>query len=378
MIYLIAISLAVIAVVACVAVVLVWKQHRAQLELAAQKPTQKTVEVVDSNRLLNVDVDASVDETAEEPDDKKTAARTTVALPDTKKKSKQPTTSLDSLTNLLDRRSFAIEMQRLFKKAKREKTALSLMLIDLDNFRFVNEHHGDKAGDWVLKQLGRIIRDVTDSDAVAARYGGEEFSILLSGVDLLQIAVLAERIAQRAKMALKLDWSHLETTLSIGIATMVPGENSLDLLLHADLCLTAAKASGRNCIYYFNGRAPALYEQAAIIGDENNPALKMLDRRVSRRATMGYKRRIAPYAGSMPPQIAFRSVECNDLSCGGFSFTMQSPPTSTSIVVALGEDPDVLYVIAEVVSRREMDSGDFQLGCRFTGRLDAKVEELAV
>ena len=155
---------------------------------------------------------------------------------------------IDLLTGLNNRRSFTEISTPLWHTAKRHKQALCLILLDIDNFKTINDSHGHAAGDHVLKEVARILDNTIRSGDVLARWGGEEFAILLPQTTIHQATRLAERIRSRiSTQEIMHDSSLLKTTVSIGVSAR--GENTKDieqLFKQADNELYTAKQSGKN------------------------------------------------------------------------------------------------------------------------------------
>lgn len=154
----------------------------------------------------------------------------------------------DALTGLGNRRAFDEELERAARRARRTGDPVSLLLVDLDHFKAINDVSGHPAGDAVLQRTGARLRlAVHRADDMATRYGGEEFAILLPGTDRAGAAALAEAI--RADIAAA-DMSHPLTgrlTASIGTATHQGAvADTARLVAEADKALYCAKALGRD------------------------------------------------------------------------------------------------------------------------------------
>jgi diguanylate cyclase (GGDEF)-like protein len=152
----------------------------------------------------------------------------------------------DALTGLKNRRKFDAAIDGEWRRAMRQRTALSLLMIDADHFKAYNDTFGHQAGDQVLVGIAICISDsVKRAGDCVARYGGEEFAVLLPGTNAADALKVAETI--RAKV---MGWSDDATasTVSIGIASAVPnaGADWPQLVHAADKALYAAKAAGRN------------------------------------------------------------------------------------------------------------------------------------
>jgi len=152
----------------------------------------------------------------------------------------------DPLTGLKNRRRFDAAMDDEWRRAMRQRTALSLLMIDADHFKAYNDTFGHLAGDQVLVGIAICITDsVKRAGDCAARYGGEEFAVLLPGTNAADALKVAEAV--RVKVMGWCDDS-MQSTVSIGIASAVPNAGSdWPRLVHAaDKALYVAKAAGRN------------------------------------------------------------------------------------------------------------------------------------
>jgi diguanylate cyclase (GGDEF)-like protein len=151
----------------------------------------------------------------------------------------------DPLTGVLNRRGFAVLYERVRVQLRRSERPLTLMSIDLDFFKTVNDRHGHMMGDRVLVHVARVIsQSLRESDDVA-RFGGEEFVVLLPEAELPSALQVAERI--RAALRTCPDHALPVCTVSIGIGTQRSGRETLDsLLARTDAALYRAKQLGRN------------------------------------------------------------------------------------------------------------------------------------
>lgn len=141
------------------------------------------------------------------------------------------------------------------KKVKRTKMCLSVMMIDVDNFKIINDGVGHLEGDAILRDVGKVISNNIREVDVAARYGGEEFIILLLNTEKLYASIIAQRI-QSALSDLSLPSKLLNSidklTVSVGIADYPYSSKSpIDLINKADQVLYQAKKTGKNkvCLY---------------------------------------------------------------------------------------------------------------------------------
>lgn len=151
----------------------------------------------------------------------------------------------DSLTQVYNRTRFDQLFAEHVALSKRRKTPLSILLIDLDDFKKVNDQFGHQVGDQVLKHAAQCITKVVGEDGLVARWGGEEFAALLPYYDIELAESKAEQI--RGKLArARFENFGVKITTSIGVAELCSDESSSDLLKRADDALYDAKGSGRN------------------------------------------------------------------------------------------------------------------------------------
>jgi diguanylate cyclase (GGDEF)-like protein len=160
---------------------------------------------------------------------------------------------LDGLTQLANRRTFDLQIQRELKHALATGGHCALVLLDLDRFKSINDRYGHLAGDLVLRTAAQIVRDsmgkIRACDrALCARYGGEELAVLLPGLNLNAAARVAESIRQSLEAkVIDHEGLTLRVTLSAGVADCPQHAGSVEELISAaDTALYQAKASGRN------------------------------------------------------------------------------------------------------------------------------------
>lgn len=153
----------------------------------------------------------------------------------------------DPLTGAFNRATLEQSLYRDVSLARRHGTPFSVIMLDLDHFKLVNDGYGHITGDCVLKAAARLFQEcVRDSDTVF-RFGGEEFTILLSNSDLEGARQLAERIREAIeKRTITCDGQTLGLTVSAGVAQWAGDESPDQVLLRSDRALYAAKGAGRN------------------------------------------------------------------------------------------------------------------------------------
>ncbi len=156
----------------------------------------------------------------------------------------------DALTDLPNRRAFEERLTNEFLAARRSRRPLSVMLLDIDNFKQHNDRSGHDTGDDILRQFAKILRQAARGHDLVARYGGEEFAIVLADTDEVQANILGERILDVIRSA---TWPNEPVTTSAGVACLTPATPSRNhLVTLADEALYIAKRSGKNRIIMYN------------------------------------------------------------------------------------------------------------------------------
>ena len=160
----------------------------------------------------------------------------------------------DALTGLLNRHHLRDTLPKEISRAKRGAYPLTLIMLDIDGFKQVNDMYGHDAGDSMLLTLGDIISKQTRFEDFAYRYGGEEFLLILPGLGIDKAIQRAEKIRQLFEtFTLEHENKFISATLSAGVATYPQhGKDQDELLRASDQALYAAKADGRNCIRGFS------------------------------------------------------------------------------------------------------------------------------
>lgn len=157
----------------------------------------------------------------------------------------------DPLTGVNNRTAMNSALIRETELARRHGTPLSLIAMDIDRFKEINDRFGHLAGDCVLKTVADAIIDCTRSSDILFRSGGEEFLILLSNTQREGAMMLAERIRNTIETYEYIYGDHdISVTASLGVTTFNKADNSESLFEKADTALYAAKSNGRNCVQY--------------------------------------------------------------------------------------------------------------------------------
>ena len=153
----------------------------------------------------------------------------------------------DGLTGVANRRSFNEALEREFERARRYNQDLSLIVVDLDFLKKINDTYGHMTGDEAIKAIGHVLAQSSRSTDITARYGGEEFCVLLPNTDIEMAEQLGERL--RRLIADTLIEGPGSLSASIGVASYPMHSDSSDMLfLRADEALYRAKQEGRNCV----------------------------------------------------------------------------------------------------------------------------------
>ncbi|HEY8537409.1 MAG TPA: diguanylate cyclase [Steroidobacteraceae bacterium] len=162
--------------------------------------------------------------------------------------------AVDALTGIANRRHFDRALQRELRRTRREQQPLSLVFLDLDEFKRFNDTYGHARGDEVLRSVARTLDETFRRGGdLVARYGGEEFAVILPGVDGRRASLYAERLRRRIwRLGIAYGASNVadRVTISGGVATVAPSHvvSAETLLLAADRALYRAKCLGKNRI----------------------------------------------------------------------------------------------------------------------------------
>jgi two-component system cell cycle response regulator len=157
-------------------------------------------------------------------------------------------TIIDGLTQAHVKRYLLESLEKELIRARRHARDLSFIMFDIDHFKKINDVHGHLAGDFVLKELARIVQGRIRRDEVFARYGGEEFAIVLPETNLDGARALAEGLREKVEQSrFVFQNESIRVTISIGVAMLGDQDRtSLDLIKQADSKLYEAKRGGRN------------------------------------------------------------------------------------------------------------------------------------
>lgn len=160
----------------------------------------------------------------------------------------------DTLTGVGNRRHFDATLAAEVERAWRYGQPLSLVLLDIDNFKRINDNWGHEAGDQALRWVGALLRKTLRSSDSVSRFGGEEFVVLMPGLGRNEAQALAERIR---RLLADLPMGKLPgITASFGVASLAPDERGESLFARADAALYRAKAEGRNRVVGWDSADP--------------------------------------------------------------------------------------------------------------------------
>jgi len=157
--------------------------------------------------------------------------------------------TIDSLTGLFNRQLFDLRLHQEVERARRTSSAVTVLLIDVDDFKSINDNYGHPAGDAVLVSAASILRSAVRVFDVCARYGGDEFAIVMPNSDRSNAAAAAERIRENiaASCSRLAGVAAPLVTVSVGGAVMDASEAPEEIVARADQTLYQAKAAGKNC-----------------------------------------------------------------------------------------------------------------------------------
>ena len=156
---------------------------------------------------------------------------------------------IDGLTQLANRTYFDEKLNEMIMLRQRYGDPFSLMMIDLDNFKLINDSYGHQAGDRILKGVALKIKASLRGSDFLARFGGDEYAIILIKTDIKSATEVAWKLCEEVRGSrFFLDDAALALTLSIGVAEACGDDNDASLLKRADESLYRAKAGGRNCV----------------------------------------------------------------------------------------------------------------------------------
>ena len=164
----------------------------------------------------------------------------------------------DPLTGINNRAAMDSALTREIEMARRHRTPLSLIVMDIDKFKSINDTYGHTTGDEIIKAFTKVVDGIIRKTDMLFRYGGEEFVVIMSNTGRDGSMLLAERIRRGIeRMEVLVPQRRSPVTVSLGVASLNGKEDGKALFKRADQALYQAKASGRNCVC-LAGRSAAL------------------------------------------------------------------------------------------------------------------------
>lgn len=171
----------------------------------------------------------------------------------------------DMLTNVYNRPAFETVLKKEIVKSHKENTSFAILLMDLDNFKTVNDTYGHHIGDQLLVTIAKQLQENVRKEDTVARLGGDEFIILLSSIrDLKEVDIFAQHLVKRFNKPFKLENHYFHVTISVGIAVAPLSEkDGTTLLKNADIALYNVKELGRNNYQFFSDKINYAFKQRA-------------------------------------------------------------------------------------------------------------------
>lgn len=167
--------------------------------------------------------------------------------------------AIDPLSGLFNRRYFHVRLEEELQRSRRHEIPLALLMIDVDDFKTVNDSYGHLAGDLIIKETAEIVRRAVRVFDVCTRFGGEEFAVIMPASGEEAALAVAERIRSRvaAYRAPDRPLEELRVSVSVGVALATEGATARDLIQRADAALYAAKRGGKNRVRLFVPTTPS-------------------------------------------------------------------------------------------------------------------------
>ena len=161
----------------------------------------------------------------------------------------------DPLTGLFNRCHFEDRLQEEFERARRYKRPFSILMIDIDDFKKINDNYGHDTGDTVLRKIGEVLKTKTRRSDIQVRYGGEEFVLIIPEAGLRGAVQAGNKLCREIrKLVFSTPTSVFSVTISTGVASSsaTPYSHWTEILRDADRALYQAKASGKDCVKVAN------------------------------------------------------------------------------------------------------------------------------
>lgn len=180
----------------------------------------------------------------------------------------------DALTGLANRRAFDDEIKKHYQRFESEGTPATLLMLDIDYFKKLNDTYGHLVGDDVLKATSALLAKEVSSGEIVARYGGEEFAVILPESTALNVLRHAENLRMAfCKFTATIDKKSLQISASAGMASLLPSDNVNSWIRRADEALYHAKSKGRNVGYWHDGHLFHRFSQV----EKENPSQSKIE-----------------------------------------------------------------------------------------------------
>jgi len=257
----------------------------------------------------------------------------------------------DNLTGLYNRPYFDETYEQQIALARRYNNDLSILFLDIDDFKDINDNFGHLAGDYALQQVAETIRSNKRESDIAVRFGGEEFVLLMPNTTCVDAAILAERIRSRIeKLVITINETVFHVTISGGLASYpLDSDNGKDLLFMADSAVYLAKGSGKNIISQFR--------------EEQRRYLRVKINRTILIKELGFEEHPVSSAASKDIGLGGILLENDNLLPLGSMHEMS---------LAVNGDEEQLLLLGKVVRVEEADNQRFNIGLSFSFKEMAK------
>ena len=248
-------------------------EHRSQLDQASQLLTSEDARSNEDLAELVVDVIGDIVRANQNLQSKLETAETRLQEQASQIETHISRSLTDPLTDLPNRREFNNRLEERMAAWNRHREPFTLLLLDIDHFKKLNDEHGHLAGDQVLSAMGKALRSSIRREDFVSRYGGEEFAILLPKTSLEQAMHVAEKVRDAVGgVVVNFNGQRLAVTASGGCATIRALEQAESLIQRADFALYAAKAAGRNRAYLHDGSECRSVTQLALMKADGSAA----------------------------------------------------------------------------------------------------------
>jgi diguanylate cyclase len=240
-------------------------EHRAQLDRASHLLTSSDGETDEAIAELVVDVIGNIVRANHDLQSQLETAENRLEKQAKELEAHISRSLTDPLTGLPNRREFNERLEERMSVWKRRKEVFSLLMLDVDYFKKLNDEHGHLAGDQMLAAIARAVRGAVRREDVVARYGGEEIAVLLPSTSLKKAKVVAEKVRETvSRTVVPYNDQDISATVSGGLATITANDTAESIIERADEALYQAKAAGRNRTCIHDGSGTELANDSAV------------------------------------------------------------------------------------------------------------------